>query len=106
MSGILRNWIFALAAAIVAFAAPARAQSIYEKDFDFALDALERECGKLIEQKHIDWKAVRKELAPSAKSVASEPEHLVLLTRLLARLQDGHSSVVPTEKTKNVRWPD
>ncbi len=102
----LRSRLFATACAVLFFAAPARAQSLYEKDFEFAHAAIERECATLLEQKHIDWKAVRKELAADAKAVSSESAHLVLLTRLLARLQDGHSAVVPTEKTKEVRWPD
>ncbi len=102
----LRSSLFATAGAVLLFAAPARAQSLYEKDFDFAHAAIERECAALIEQKHLDWKAVRKELAGDAKAVADEAAHLVLLTRLLARLQDGHCAVVPTDKTKDVRWPD
>jgi C-terminal processing protease CtpA/Prc len=87
-------------------AAPAVAQSVYEKDLDFALDALERECAALIQQKRIDLKAVRKELSPPAKAARSDQDHLVLLTRLMARMQDGHAQVTHTEKTKEVRWPE
>ena len=66
--------------ALLFLAAPLRAQSLYEKDFDFAHAAIERECAALIEQKHIDWKAVRKELAADAKAVTNEPAHLVRRT--------------------------
>lgn len=83
----------------------AKAQSIYEKDVEFALDAIERECGSLLELKQIDWKAVRKEFTVAAKSVGDDQGHLVLLTRLLARAHDGHCAVVPTDKTRDVTWP-
>jgi carboxyl-terminal processing protease len=88
------------------FATPARAQSLYEKDVGFALDELEKQCGHFFETKGIDWKSVRKEFGVSAKSVKTDQEHFVLLTRLLARLEDGHASVTATEKTKGVKWPD
>lgn len=82
------------------------AQSVYEKDFRHAHDEIAKQCATLIASKKIDWKAVEKELAPAAKAVKSDEQHLVLLVRLLARLRDGHSEVRPTEKTKGVRWPD
>ncbi|MBI5432360.1 MAG: hypothetical protein HZA52_05990 [Planctomycetes bacterium] len=91
----------------LAFAAPtARAQSPYERDVAFALDELEKQCGSFFATKSIDWKAVRKEFGASAKSIKTDREHLVLLTRLLARLEDGHATVTATEKTKDVKWPD
>lgn len=92
--------------ALVGVDAPARAQSVYEKDVAFALDELEQQCGSFFSVEDIDWKAVRKEFGAAAKSVKDEQSHLVLLTRLLARLEDGHAAVKPTEKTKDVRWPD
>jgi C-terminal processing protease CtpA/Prc len=104
--GGLCKWILLLAGLATLLAPRADAQTVYEKDVAFALDALERECGTLLEAKHVDWKAVSKEFTASAKTVDSEQSHLVLLTRLLARLQDGHCQVTTTEKTKDVHWPD
>jgi hypothetical protein len=96
----------ALVTAALACAPLVRAQSIYEKDYRFAIAELGKACGNLIAQKGIDWKAVDRELAPAAAAAASEQEHLVVLTRLLARLHDGHCEVRRTEKTQDVKWPD
>ena len=101
-----RRWLARSLVAATLCIAPASAQTVYEADFEFAIENIERECGALIRQKKIDWQAVRKELAPQAKKVSTDQQHLVLLTRLLARLQDGHARVTQTEKTKEVRWPD
>lgn len=81
------------------------AQSVYEKDFQHAHDEIAKQCATLIASKKIDWKAVHKELAPAAKAVKSDEQHLVLLARLLARLRDGHCAVQPTDKTRDVKWP-
>lgn len=96
----------ALAAALFAGAPLASAQSDYEQDFAFAIAELGKSCGALIELKGIDWKAVERELAPAAQKAASDQEHLVVLTRLLARLRDGHAEVRRTAKTESVKWPD
>lgn len=81
------------------------AQSVYEKDFQHAHAQIGEQCATLIASKKIDWKAVEKELAPAAKAVKSDEQHLVLLVRLLARLRDGHCEVRPTEKTQGIKWP-
>jgi hypothetical protein len=95
----------ALALAVLASAPFARAQSAYEKDFEFAVEEIGKRCGELIASKKIDWEASAKTLAPAAKAAASEQDHLVVLTRLLARLNDGHAEVRPTARTKDVAWP-
>lgn len=82
------------------------AQSPYEKDVRHALDEVAKQCAGLIASKKLDWKAVEKEMLADAKAVKSEEQHLVLLARLIARLRDGHAEVRPTEKTKDVTWPD
>lgn len=82
------------------------ADSDYEGDIDFALDAIEKECGHFFELKRIDWKAVRKEFTAEAKNVETDQQHYVLLWRLLARLKDGHASVRNTEKSRNIRWQE
>lgn len=81
-------------------------ESVWAADVAFALDELERQCGALLAQKDVDWKRVRKEFSAAAKDVESDGEHLVLLTRLVARLRDGHAEVQPLEKGRDVTWPD
>jgi carboxyl-terminal processing protease len=80
--------------------------SEYEDDMLFALDAIEEECGHFFELKKIDWAAVRAEFGAKAASVETDQDHLVLLVELLARLMDGHASVVPRDSTREVKWPD
>jgi hypothetical protein len=83
----------------------APAQTPYEKDLEFALHELPKQCGTLLASKKIDWKKVEKEFDGAARAVKNEQEHWVLMTRLLARLRDGHCGVRPTEKTKDLAWP-
>ncbi|MBL8768488.1 MAG: hypothetical protein JNL94_14025 [Planctomycetes bacterium] len=80
-------------------------QSAYERDIAFALDELEKRCGHFFASKSIDWSAVRAEFTKSAKTTKSDGEHLVQLVRLLARLEDGHSRVLPLAKGESVQWP-
>ena len=94
----------AFAAATLALAP--RPQSVYEQDFELAVAEIEKSCGDLMRVKGIDWKAVERELAPAAKAAASDQDHLVVLTRLLARLNDGHAEVRRTDRTKDLRWPE
>ena len=96
---------FALVSLVLALAQAAPAQSVYEQDLEFALRELPKKCGTLIASKGIDWKKVEKEFANAAKAVKSDQDHWVLLTRLLARLNDGHSEVRTTGKTANLTWP-
>ena len=85
---------------------PLGAEDKYEADVAFALEEIEKACGKFIRQKKIDWKAVSRQFRAEAKEVSTDQEHLVLLVRLLARLKDGHSSVRPLENGKDVEWPE
>ncbi len=75
-------------------------------DVAFALDTLESKCATLIAQKKIDWKAVRVEMTAAAKAAKDDSDHLLVLLRLLARLRDGHSDVVPAESMKSVQLPE
>lgn len=77
-----------------------------QKDVAFALDALEEKCGNFFELKGIDWKAVRKEMSAAAKEVRTEQEEYVLLTRLLARLRDGHARVEKGSQGSGQTWPE
>jgi len=77
-----------------------------QKDVAFALDALEKKCGHFFELKKIDWKAVRKEMTTAAGPVKTEQEEYVLLTRLLARLRDGHARVEKGPQGSGQTWPD
>lgn len=89
----------------VALAIPAGGDTVYETDVAFALDAIERECRDLLRLKGVDWKAVRGDFTKLARTVETPEEHRVLLTRLLARVKDGHAEVVPLEEGQDVGWP-
>jgi len=54
----------------------------------------------------VDWKAVRKEIAAAARKVRTDQEQYVLLTRLLARLHDGHARVEKGPQGTDQAWPD
>ena len=93
-------------AAVLLLAAPAAAQSEYQRDMDFALEQLEARCGSFFETKRIDWKQVSKEMRKAAQEVENDQQHLVLLTRLLARLHDGHAEVRKLAGAEDVVWPE
>ena len=78
---------------------------VYQQDVEFALDALEEQCGHFFDLKGIDWKGVRREFTKAAKEVESVEEHWVLLVRLLARLEDGHARVNPLPAAGSPQWP-
>lgn len=96
-------WMSVLPAVI---AADDKAGDVYIEDVRFALEELEKQCGHFFKTKDIDWKKVSKQFTAEAKKVSTDQEHLVLLVRLLARLEDGHASVRPMEKGKDVAWPE
>jgi len=84
----------------------ARGETAYEKDVAFALVEIDKQCRSLLVTKEIDWKKVEKEFAGLARKVKTDQDHLVLLTRLLARLEDGHAEVQPGPKARDVKWPE
>ena len=102
----MKHLLASVATVALLLPAAAIAQSKYEQDMDFALEALEEKCGSFFDAKDIDWKKVSKEMRKAAKDVETDQEHLVLLTRLLARLRDGHAQVRPLEAGKEVKWPE
>src|SRR5688572_21491200 len=91
---------------VLSCSAPAVANDAYVADVRFALTELEKRCGRFFDVKKIEWPAVSKQFLEEAKGVKTDEEHLVLLTRLLARLKDGHAQVRPLEKGKDVKWPE
>jgi C-terminal processing protease CtpA/Prc len=93
-------------AAVGALAAPAAAETVYEKDVQYALAEVPRHAGRFFELKKIDWPAVTRQFTEEAKGIKTDQEHLVLLLRLVARLQDGHATVLPREKTKDIKLPE
>ncbi|MDF1702851.1 MAG: hypothetical protein P1V36_17005, partial [Planctomycetota bacterium] len=84
----------------------AAADRVYVVDVEAACDAIARECAVLIKSKGIDWKKVRKAFLKEAKDVETDEEHLALLVRLVARLEDGHASVRRTDMTSEVPYPN
>lgn len=77
-------------------------------DAKVALDQIESRCAGLLRSKGIDWEKVRREILREASKADSLQDHYVLLVRLLARLRDGHASVVVSEQAKGVMppWPE
>lgn len=90
--------------AATTFGAPS--ETDYERDVAFALAAIDKQCRSLLVTKKIDWKKVEKEFTGLARKVKTDQDHLVLLTRLLARLQDGHAALQPGPRTKDLKWPE
>lgn len=84
----------------------AAGETAYESDVAFALDAIGKQCKTLLDSKKIDWDKVEKEFKALAKKVKTDQDQLVLLTRLLARLEDGHAELQPGPKAKDVKWPE
>jgi C-terminal processing protease CtpA/Prc len=75
----------------------------YASDVKFAIDAVEQQCKTLIASKKIDWKKVTAPLLAESKKTKTDDAHLLLLWRLVARLQDGHAEVRPLERGKDVK---
>ena len=85
--------------------APALAQgkTDYVADVKFAVDAIADQCKVLIASKHVDWKKATAPLLAASKKTKTDDAHLLLLWRLLARLQDGHAEVRPLERGKGIK---
>jgi C-terminal processing protease CtpA/Prc len=92
----------AVAAASAASAKEGASAEKYAKDVEFLLSECGKKAASLLQRKGVDWDAVEKEFRAAVKAVKSDPEHLKLCSRLLARLRDGHAGVVDTK----VKWPD
>lgn len=78
----------------------------YAGDVAFALAELEKECGAFFKLKGIDWTDVSAEFTRDVKKVQTDADHLRLMIRLVARLEDGHAEVRPGPKGEAVRLPD
>src|SRR5436190_6848776 len=92
---------------VAAFAvlAPLAAQDKvdYQADVKFAIDAIDQQCKLLIASKKIDWKKVTAPLLADSKKTKTDAQHLLLMWRLLARLQDGHAAVQALGRAKDVK---
>ena len=92
-----------LVAALGLFSTPsATVDDPFEEDVRFALEELESKCGHFFKLKGIDWKRVSKTFKKEAKDVETPKQHLRLLWRLLARLEDGHAEVVRLDKGRDI----
>jgi len=94
-----------IGATVAALLVPVLAQGKvdYQADVKFAIDAIATQCTTLLASKKIDWKKVTAPLLAESKKTKTPEAHLLLLWRLLARLQDGHAEVRALEAGKNVR---
>ncbi|HEX6810931.1 MAG TPA: S41 family peptidase [Planctomycetota bacterium] len=88
---------------LLASIAPAQRKTDYVADVKFAIDAIETQCKTLLGSKKIDWKKATAPLVAEARKTKTDEAHLLLLWRLLARLQDGHAEVRPLDAGKNVK---
>ncbi|MGB3969148.1 MAG: S41 family peptidase [Planctomycetota bacterium] len=88
---------------VLAGAVPAQGKTDYLADVKSAIDAIEQQCKVLLASKKIDWKKVTAPLLAESKKVKADDAHLLLLWRLLARLQDGHAEVRPLAKGQGVK---
>lgn len=80
-------------------------ESVYVRDVRFGLEQIGAKCAGVIEKKKIDWEGISKEFLAEAGGVQDDQEHLLILNRLLARLQDGHAEVRVLEKGRGVASP-
>ncbi len=97
--------LFALLALLGSPCGAHAAGSVYEKDVESACAQIKQACAVLLKSKNLDWAKVTKAFRKQAKSISTDEEHLALLLRLVARLEDGHASVRRTEATKDVPYP-
>ncbi len=77
-----------------------------EAEIAFALDALEERCGHFFELKGIDWGKVRKEFENANEDVETLGDLHYQLTRLLARVHDGHAYVKVLDEGLTLEWPE
>lgn len=101
----MSGWRAAALAAALLFARPVLAQTDYAGDVKFAIDEIEKQCGDLLHVKGIDWRKATAPLVEEAKAVHDNTQHWVLLTRLLARLHDGHAEAQKLPAAGAVEWP-
>ncbi len=105
MTAGLRRFAGVAMAALAAQVASVRAGEkgdVYAKDVAFLLEELPRKAGHFFETKGIDWQAVSAEFTQAVKDVRSDEDHLRLCNRLVARLKDGHASLIDLK----VKYPD
>ena len=96
----------AITLAAIAFPAAGQAKGSkadYQADVKFAIDEIGKQCQPLLTSKKIDGKKVTAALLVESKKTKNDAGHLLLLWRLLARLQDGHAEVRPLELGKGVK---
>lgn len=75
---------------------------VYVSDVEFLLKELGTKAETLLKVKNIDWQAVAGEFRTAAAKTKTDEEHLQLVARLVARLQDGHAGIMKSK----VKWPD
>ncbi len=74
----------------------------WQADVEFAIGAIETQCKALLVTKKIEWRKATAPLLAESRKTRTAAAHLLLLWRLLARLQDGHAEVRPLERGKDI----
>jgi len=94
-----------LAVLLALLLAPPGPTDVCKDDLASACEALEKECGRLLDAKGVSLGKIRKELQKEAAAARTPEDEWVVLARLVARLRDGHAAVLTTDKTKDLKWP-
>jgi carboxyl-terminal processing protease len=95
--------VMLLAATCVLAPLAAQDKVDYQADVKFAIDEIDKQCKLLIASKKIDWRKVTAPLLAESKKTKTDAQHLLLMWRLLARLQDGHAAVNALGRAKDVK---
>jgi C-terminal processing protease CtpA/Prc len=94
--------VMLLAATCVLAPLAAQDKVDYQADVRFAIEEIREKCKLLIASKKIDWKKATDPLLAESKKTKTDAQHLLLMWRLLARLQDGHAAVKALGRAKDV----
>ncbi|HEX5053895.1 MAG TPA: S41 family peptidase [Planctomycetota bacterium] len=103
MTRLMRGAFAICLLAVAAVAQGKAGRTDYQADVKFAIDTIGKQCRTLLASKQIDWKKVTAPLLAESRKTKDDGAHLLLLWRLLARLQDGHAEVRPLAAGKDVK---
>jgi C-terminal processing protease CtpA/Prc len=87
---------------IGAYAQDKKKSDIYQKDVEFLLKELEKQCGHFFKIKNINWEKVREQFTAEVKNIKDDVVHIELCECLIAQLRDGHACL----KDIKVKMPE